>query len=337
MYNEGLDAELVSMKYRIQDLIVNYFKKSNKLDLLEYKFITDLDTLESLSYELNTQKEILKQLNKYHKETCKKCQFKILQTIKNIRSVTPNFPSHVRRKVAGRKNIRQMMNKKSVSPKFRELKMNENEKFGNISSILKDDDRTSFYSTSNNNLMQTQKKRNKMHKRIYNGKGKNNGVNRKLTPDSNYKLYNRNFYNYNYNRKSNVSNDKYKTNNLDKKLMRSKALSRDSNIKKQNVGNNIKRKNNYITTSFKSNNRIKKINNGEKNKKGKITDKNNGLNKIKLHKQNKTEYNLEDYQVIGDYIPRFPDEKDLEDDYFFFDNDKENKNKMNINNNKNEV
>ena len=58
MYNEGLDPELVSMKYRIQDLIVNYFKKSNKLDLLEYKFITDLDTLESLSYELNTQKEI---------------------------------------------------------------------------------------------------------------------------------------------------------------------------------------------------------------------------------------------------------------------------------------
>ena len=58
MYNEGLDAELVSMKYRIQDLIVNYFRKTNKLDLLEYKFFTDLDTLESLSYELNTQKEI---------------------------------------------------------------------------------------------------------------------------------------------------------------------------------------------------------------------------------------------------------------------------------------
>ena len=70
MYNEGLDPELVSLKYRIQDMIVNYFNKSNKLDLLEYKFITDLDTLETLSFELNTQKEILKQLNKYHKETC---------------------------------------------------------------------------------------------------------------------------------------------------------------------------------------------------------------------------------------------------------------------------
>ena len=67
MYNEGLDPELVSLKYRIQDMIVNYFNKSNKLDLLEYKFITDLDTLETLSFELNTQKEILKQLNKYHK------------------------------------------------------------------------------------------------------------------------------------------------------------------------------------------------------------------------------------------------------------------------------
>ena len=262
MYNEGLDPELVSMKYRIQDLIVNYFKKSNKLDLLEYKFITDLDTLESLSYELNTQKEILKQLNKYHKETCKKCQFKILQTIKNIRSVTPNFPSHVRRKVAGRKNIRQMMNKKSVSPKFRELKMNENEKFGNISSILKDDDKTSFYSTSNNNLVPTQKKRNMGNKRIYNGKVKNNGGNRKLTPDSNSKLSNRRNYNYNSIRKSNLSSDKYKANNLNKKEIRNKALSKDSNIKRQNIGNNIKRKNNYEKTSFKMNNRIKKAING---------------------------------------------------------------------------
>lgn len=296
MYNEGLDPELVSIKYRIQDLIVNYFKKSNKLDLLEYKFITDLDTLESLSYELNTQKEILKQLNKYHKETCKKCQFKILQTIKNIRSVTPNFPSHVRRKVAGRKNIRQMMNKKSVSPKYRELKMNENEKFGNISSILKDDDKTSFYSTSNNNLVPTQKKRNMGNKRIYNGKVKNNGVNRKLTPDSNSKLYNRRNYNYNNIRKNNISSDKYKANNLNKKEIRNKALSKDSNIKRQNIGNNIKRKNNYEKTSFKMNNRIKKTINGEKNIKGKINEKNNGLNKNNhlpnLFHQEILEYNL---------------------------------------------
>ena len=119
MYNEGLDPDLVSMKYRMQDLVVNYFRKTNNLDLLEYKFITDLDELESLSYELNIQKEILKQLNKYHKETCKKCQFKILKTIKNIRSVTPTFPGHVRRKVAEKKNIKYPTYKKSVSPKLR--------------------------------------------------------------------------------------------------------------------------------------------------------------------------------------------------------------------------
>ena len=154
MYNGELDVELVSMKYRMQDLIVNYFKRTNILDTLEYKFITDLDSLELLSFELNTQKEILKQLNKYYKENCKKCQFKILQTIKQIRSVTPNNLTHVRRKVAIKKNIKYKMNKKSVSP------INRNEKIDDISSILKDEDRTSFYSNSNN-IIQGQKRFNK--------------------------------------------------------------------------------------------------------------------------------------------------------------------------------
>ena len=99
MYDDGLDPELVSLKYRMQDLLVNYFKKSNRLEYLEYKFLTDIDTLESLTFEVNTQKEILKQLVKYNKESCKKCQFKILQNIKNIRSRTPTFLNHVREKL----------------------------------------------------------------------------------------------------------------------------------------------------------------------------------------------------------------------------------------------
>ena len=76
MYNGELDVELVSMKYQMQDLIVNYFQRTNILDTLEYKFITDLDSLELLSFELNTQKEILKQLNKYYKENCKNANLK---------------------------------------------------------------------------------------------------------------------------------------------------------------------------------------------------------------------------------------------------------------------
>ena len=208
MYNGELDVELVSMKYRMQDLIVNYFKRTNILDTLEYKFITDLDSLELLSFELNTQKEILKQLNKYYKENCKKCQFKILQTIKQIRSVTPNNLTHVRRKVANKKNIKYKMNKKSVSP------INRNEKIDDISSILKDEDRNSFYSNSNNNLSPAQKKRNLFNKKrninLQNNKinknniyrqGKNKYLNRKMTPD-------RNKNNKNYDRNSNLSRDK---------------------------------------------------------------------------------------------------------------------------------
>ena len=348
MYNEGLDPELVSLKYRIQDMIVNYFNKSNKLDLLEYKFITDLDTLETLSFELNTQKEILKQLNKYHKETCKKCQFKILQTIKNIRSATPTPPSRVRRKVPQRKNMKYATNKKSVSPKFRELKINQNQNIDDISSIIKDDDRTSFYSTSNNNIIQAQKQKQKnylvnkdkrMKKTIGNNNinkiNKNNNIygknnNRKLTPDK-YNVYkngtniDKNNNNLHSRTKSNLSEDKYNNINpkkkINQKISNSKSpINKDKNKSKTKF-NNVKSKNNTNKPNLNiSNNKIKNFNT-------------NGSIK---HKLNKTEYKLEDYQVIGDYIPRFPDEKDLEDDYFYYDTDKENKenkNEINIKNN----
>ena len=352
MYNEGLDQDLVSKKFRIQDLVVNYFQKSYILDKLEYKFITDLDTLEELSYELNTQKEILKQLNKYHKETCKKCQFKILQTIKNIRSITPDYPSHVRRKVAVKKNIKYTMNEKSVSPKFRELKMNQNENIDNISAIL-NDDRTSFYSNSNNNIIQKQKPRNlvnknkkinkngmtnninKINKNSTYEKKKNKIGNRKLTPDinNNNKNYNKiNRTGNNYNRISNVSADKYNK-NIKKAIQKkgaSKAINKDKNIRKENIRNNL----NYRNINAANENKIgyNKINN-------KIKGNNKNINTNTNHKISKTEYNLEDYQVIGDYIPRFPNEKDLEDnDYFYYDNDndKENNNKINIKDNNNE-
>ena len=132
----------------MQDLVHNYFKKNKKLDYLEYKIITDIDELHSLIYEVNTLKEIFKQLLKFNKESCKRCQYKILQNIKNIRSTTPNMPEHIRRKVAGRRNIRMLLNKKkSVSPKLKEL--NTNEFIGSISSISKDEDRLSFCSISN--------------------------------------------------------------------------------------------------------------------------------------------------------------------------------------------
>ena len=336
MFNEILDPELVSLKYRIQDMIVNYFKKTNKLDLLEYKFTTDLDSLESLSYEINTQKEILKQLNKYYKETCKKCQFKILQTIKNIRSVTPSAPSHVRRRVAIKKNVKYTNNKKSVSPTFRELKINENQNIDDISSIIKDD-RTSFYSTSNNNIIQAQKQKQKnlgnknkhMNKIIGNNninikrinKNNNKEMNRKLTPDR----FNIN-KNKNLIRNNNIINKKNNLNLSEDKYNNKKKINqKDINKTKTKFNNNIKTKNNSNKSGISKDN-IKTQN--LKNINGNIK-----------HKYNKTEYKLEDYQVIGDYIPRFPDEKDLEeDDYFYYDTDKENKNKLNIkNNNQNEI
>ena len=134
MYGEKIDPEMISIKYKMQDLVHNYFKKNKKLDYLEYKLITDIDEIESLNYEVKTLKEILKQLQKYHKEDCKKCQCKILQNIRTLRSTTPNIPEHIRRKVAGRRNVKALLNKKkSVSPKFKEL--DTDECIGSISSI----------------------------------------------------------------------------------------------------------------------------------------------------------------------------------------------------------
>jgi hypothetical protein len=73
MYEEKVDPEIISLKYKMQDLVHNYFKNNKKLDYLEYKLVTDIDQIESLNYEVNILKEILKQLQKLHKETCKRC------------------------------------------------------------------------------------------------------------------------------------------------------------------------------------------------------------------------------------------------------------------------
>ena len=55
---------MISKKYKIQDLVHNYFKKNKKLDYLEYKLITDIDELQSLNYEVNILKEIFKKIVK---------------------------------------------------------------------------------------------------------------------------------------------------------------------------------------------------------------------------------------------------------------------------------
>ena len=173
MYEEKIDPEIISLKYKMQDLVHNYFKNNKKLDYLEYKLVTDIDQIESLNYEVNILKEILKQLQKLHKETCKRCQYKILQNIKNIRSYTPSMPGHIHRKVAGRKNVKLLLNhKKSISPEMKEFDTNEN--IGDISSISRDGERISYYSISNKNLVP--KKRKKLNK-TENISSNNNNIN----------------------------------------------------------------------------------------------------------------------------------------------------------------
>ena len=67
MNEEKIDLEIINQKFKIQDLVHNYFKNYKKFDYLEYKIVTDIDEIESLNYEVNTLKEILKELKKLQK------------------------------------------------------------------------------------------------------------------------------------------------------------------------------------------------------------------------------------------------------------------------------
>ena len=108
--NDKINREIISRKYKMKDLIYNYFKKNKTLEYLEYKIISDLDQLELINYEANTLKEILKQLQKYYKEDCKRCRYKILLNINYLRSATPDIPGHNRRKIAGKRNVKLLLN-----------------------------------------------------------------------------------------------------------------------------------------------------------------------------------------------------------------------------------
>ena len=181
MCDDEIDHELVSRKYKIKDKIHKYFKKNKILDLLEYKFTTDLDELDSLKYQANALKDILKYLKILQNEACNKCRCKILQKIK---AITPQKRKPIRRKVVGGRNIKEVL-KKSISPK--KLKMNINECIDDISSIAKNDDKScSFCSISNKHLLSNTKskktnkiigktnfyKSNKCRTAVYNSKNK---------------------------------------------------------------------------------------------------------------------------------------------------------------------
>ena len=342
MNEEKIDLEIINQKFKIQDLVHNYFKNYKIFDYLEYKIVTDIDEIESLNYEVNTLKEILKELKKLFKEKCRKCQYKILQNINHIRSSTPGLPEHVRRKVAGRKNVRILLNKKkSVSPRMKEIDINE--KIGSISSISRDEERISFVSITNNNIIPSKNKKlnrsninnnrsrlsnankttrlsnlNKSNECLINKKKYNN---KGLTP--NKQLTNKRKNNINktkyqtISRKSNVSDDEYDKKRILKKE-KEKKLNLTHNgkaIKKNNVNRN---NNNKIDKK----NLTKKNLNIFKDKKAKKM----GKEKIKSVENTLIDY-LEDYHVEGDYIPRYPDENEIdEDDYFYSEDYKTNKN-----------
>ena len=279
MFEEKIDPEIISIKYKMQDLVHNYFKNNKKLDYLEFKIISDLDEIESLNFEVNTLKEILKQFQKFQKETCKRCQFKILQNIKILRNFTPNKPEHIRRKVDGRRNIKILLNnKRSLSPEIKELNTDEN--IGDISSISRDDDRISYISIGNNNIMT--KKNEKLIKN-------NNEIKKNYNINNKARLYN-------INKNNNISKNKIKTIYENKKVLTpNKQLIKKRNfnkdkyrtiVKKENVSDNEVDKNKITKKSFnkkKLNNYSYKKNNNIKNNK----IKNNKNEKI-INKKNKS-------------------------------------------------
>ena len=401
MYEEKIDPEIISLKYKMQDLVHNYFKNNKKLDYLEYKLVTDIDQIESLNYEVNILKEILKQLQKLNKETCKRCQYKILQNIKNIRSYTPSMPGHIHRKVAGRKNVKLLLNhKKSISPEMKEFDTNEN--IGDISSISRDGERISYYSISNKNLVPKKRKKlnktenissnnNNINNNKYNfstvnrnkdssiskNKNKRIFVNKGLTPNKqlvkkrNYNIINKDKYKT-ISRTGNVSDNEFIEKKIIRKSNNKKPLTSNNrtNFKKNiNIKNKInnkldnrnkslnksdlsengnkkydkfknQRKNLTTNNLLKSKEKHNKINNNNNIKK-KINI-NNNVNRNDKDKDNgrKMESNisneyLEDYHVIGDYIPRFPDENEVEDDDYFYYDDEKYHNKKNEKNEEN--